>query len=73
MQLTVLGIDIDLQLLTGVNPFLCRSLKRVRNRRNHIARPIPFSFSMYSRTDKISLLIVLVKWEKKSGPQGPLI
>ena len=36
------------------------------------ARGMPFSFSMYSRTERISLLIWLECVEKKSGPQGPL-
>ena len=36
VQLTILGIDIDLQFLTGINALLGRSLQRIRNRGDHV-------------------------------------
>ena len=36
MELAVLGIDVDLELLTGVNPLLGRGFKRVGDGRNHV-------------------------------------
>jgi hypothetical protein len=37
------------------------------------ARPMPFSFSMYSRTERISLLIGYVIGKKKAGRRAHLL
>ena len=36
MQLTILRIDIDLEVLTRVNSFQCSSFYGIDDRRNHV-------------------------------------
>ena len=36
VQLAILRVDVDLELLTGVNPLLGSGFERIRNRRDHV-------------------------------------
>ena len=41
MELAVLGVDLDLQLLTGVNPLLGRRLDGIDDRGDHVVTTDP--------------------------------
>ena len=70
VQLAVLGIDVDLQLLAGVNPFLGSGLERIRDRRDHVRARNALLFLHVLQDGKNLAAHRLELWKKKAGPRA---